>query len=73
MEAEILYYQALRDGERIIYSPALRVDHHEDVATNLEYKKQYNKSIFTIKCMLQSTRAFIDLLEHDKAVKKDFH
>lgn len=65
MEAEILYYQACRDGELMIYCPELHVDHHEDVATDAEYKKQYKKSIFSIRCLLQSTGAFIELMEKD--------
>ena len=65
LEAEILCYQCRRDGEKMIYDPRLRVDHHEDVATDLEYHKQSKKSIFTIKCMLQSTRAFLALMDND--------
>ena len=65
LEAEILCYQCRRDGEKMIYDPRLRVDHHEDVATDLEYHKQSKKSIFTIKCMLQSTKAFLALMDSD--------
>ena len=65
MEAEILYYRARRDGEKMIYDPGLRVDHHEDVATDATFKKQSQKSIFTVKCMLQSTKAFLDLMDRD--------
>ena len=65
LEAEILCYQCRRDGEKMIYDPGLKVDHHEDVATDLEYHKQSRKSIFTIKCMLQSTRAFLALMDRD--------
>lgn len=64
-EAEILCYQCRRDGEKMIYDPRLRVDHHEDVATDLEHHRQSAKSIFTVKCMLQSTRAFLALMERD--------
>ena len=65
LEAEILCYQCRRDGEKMIYDPGLKVDHHEAVATDLEYHKQSRKSIFTIKCMLQSTRAFLALMDRD--------
>ena len=66
LEAEILYHQANRDGEKMIYYPFIKVFHHEDVATDLEYKKQYKKSIFSVKCLLQSTKAYIDLMESEK-------
>ena len=65
LEAEIMCYQCRMDGEKMTYDPRLRVDHHEDVATDLEYHKQSKKSIFTIKCMLQSTRAFLALMDND--------
>ena len=65
LEAEILCYQCRRDGEKMIYDPRLRVDHHEDVATDLEYHKKSVKSIFTVKCMLQSTEAFLALMDRD--------
>jgi GT2 family glycosyltransferase len=65
LEAEILCYQCRRDGEKMIYDPRLRVDHHEDVATDLEYHKQSRKSIFTVKCMLQSVKAFLALMDRD--------
>ena len=65
MEAEILYYQAMRDGEKMIYCPWLRVDHHEDASTDAEYTQQYKKSIFSVRCLLQSTEVFIDLMEKD--------
>lgn len=65
LEAEILCYQCRRDGEKMIYDPRLKVDHHEDVATDLEHRKQSGKSVFTVKCMLQSTEAFLSLMDHD--------
>ena len=65
MEAEILYYQARRDGEKMVYDPRLKVDHHEDVATDAEFGKQGDKSVFTVKCMLQSLCAFRDLMDRD--------
>ena len=65
MEAEILYYQAMRDGEKMVYCPFLHVDHHEDVSTDAEFKKQFAKSVFTVKCLLQSTGAFIELMQAD--------
>lgn len=66
MEAEILYYQAMRDNETMIYYPGAKVDHHEDVATDLTYKKQYKKSVFSVECMLQSTGVYLELIEADK-------
>lgn len=63
MEAEILYYQALRNNEKMIYYPNLKIEHHEDVSTDATFKKQYKKSIFSVKCLLQSYKAFLELIE----------
>ncbi len=62
MEAEILYYLAQKNGDKITYDPSMRVDHHEDVSTDATFKS-YQKSIFSIRCLKQSTKAFIDLME----------
>ena len=66
MEAEILHYMALKNNELMLYYPDLKVYHHEDVATDSTFVKQYKKSFFTIRCLLQSTKAFIDLIDSDK-------
>lgn len=63
MEAEILYYLANINHEKMIYNPSIKIEHHEDVSTDAEYKKQYKKSIFSVKCLLQSSRAFLDLMD----------
>lgn len=65
MEAEILYYLADRDHEKIIYYPHMKVDHHEDIATDATFKS-YKKSTFSVRCLKQSVKAFIDLMEKDK-------
>lgn len=65
MEAEILHYIANRDKLKMIYYPYAKVIHHEDVSTDKEYSKQYDKSIFTIKCLMDSCKAFIKLIEND--------
>lgn len=65
MEAEILHYIANRDDLKQIYYPNVKVIHLEDISTNQEYSKQYDKSIFTIRCLMNSCKAFIDLIERD--------
>ena len=66
LEAEILYYQAKRDGEKMIYYPALKVDHHEDKSTDAKLKNQAQKSIFSIRCLKNSIKAFIELMEKEE-------
>ena len=66
LEAEILYYLSIRRNEKMIYYPNIKIDHHEDVATDMAFKKQYQKSIFSIECLLQSTKAFLELIEEEE-------
>lgn len=63
LEAEILYYLELRRGEKMIYDPSIKVDHHEDVSTDATYSNQFAKSMFSIDCLIQSSEAFIDLID----------
>lgn len=65
MEAEILHYKSIRDNLKMIYYPNIKILHHEDVSTNQEYSKQYKKSVFTLKCLKDSCREFIKLMEND--------
>lgn len=65
LEAEILHYQAMRDHALMIYDPEIQVAHHEDVSTNARFTKQVEKSKFSVKCLRQSTAAFLELLEKD--------
>lgn len=69
MEAEILYYQALRNGYEMIYDPSVTLLHHEDASTNATFKKSYKKSVFSIKCLRQSTKAFLDLMDKSEGKK----
>ncbi|MDE5947154.1 MAG: glycosyltransferase [Oscillospiraceae bacterium] len=68
MEAEILYYLAKKNNEKIVYDPSMKVFHHEDISTNATFKR-YQKSVFSVKCLKQSTKAFIDLIENGGNIK----
>lgn len=63
MEAEILCYSAIKNNELMIYYPLMEVDHHEDAATDSRYKKRYKKSVFSVKCLMQSAKAFMELMQ----------
>ncbi len=65
MEAEILHYLAKKNGFKMIYYPFIKVFHHEDVSTDQEYKRKYKKAIFTVRCLLQSCKVFLELMEQD--------
>lgn len=64
-ETEILDYLCTRDNMKVIYSPDLKVLHHQNVSTNLRYKKVEDKTKFAYRCNLQSLSAFYDLVCKD--------
>ena len=64
-EAQILDYECERENWLRIYSPDIKVLHHEDVATNATYKSYVKKSTFMNECMCNSLREFKKLIEND--------
>ena len=69
-ESYILAYQCGIKGYVMRYSPKLGLLHHEDVSTDMAYKKAYKKSVFTVKCLRQSCNVFIQLMKADRKEKR---
>lgn len=67
-ESYILHYLGMREGLNFLYDPSIVVKHHEDASTNAAYNDQYKKSVFVNKCLLDSCRAFINIM-NDKDAK----
>lgn len=63
MEAQILYYQAMKKKYKVIYDPSVIVTHIDDVSTDLTFSNRYKKAVFSNKALLDSVRAFIKLIE----------
>lgn len=61
-ESEILDYICWKKNELTIYSPKIKVIHHQNISTNAEYCDEYKKTMFSLKCAVDSTRVFADLL-----------
>ena len=61
-ESYILHYLSMKEGLKLLYSPDIRVIHHEDASTNAVYGEQYRKSLFVNRCMLDSLRVFVRLI-----------
>lgn len=61
-ESYILHYLGMKEGMVFLYDPDVVVKHHEDASTNTTYNDQYKKSIFVNKCLLDSCRAFINVM-----------
>ncbi|MCC8101276.1 MAG: glycosyltransferase [Clostridiales bacterium] len=65
-ESYILHYLGMRENLKFVYDPSIQVVHHEDVATDQTYKKQYQKSIFSNKCLEDSAKCFREVMLNDK-------
>lgn len=63
MEAQILYYLAMKKHYTMIYDPSIEVLHADDASTDLTFEDRYKKAVFSNKALLQSTNAFIELME----------
>lgn len=63
-ESYILHYLAMREGLKMVYYPEIKVEHHEDVATDQVYTNKYKKSIFTNQCLLDSCNEFIRVMNN---------
>lgn len=60
-ESYILQLLALRENLKLIYDPTIKIQHHEDIATNLSHGKGYQKAVFTNRWLLDSCEKFIDV------------
>lgn len=67
-ESYILHYLALREGIKLVYDPRITVKHHEDVSTDLTYGRGYKKAVFSNRCLLESCRVFMEVIQ-DQAVR----
>lgn len=67
-EENILHYQCMKAGLKLLYSPEIQVLHLEDVSTDMVFKKNYRKEKFKLENMIASLRIFLDVMEekHDK-------
>ena len=65
-ETEILDYEAELKGYKRIYTPKIKVLHHQNVATNQVYTNLVEKTLFSNKCNFESTSYFLTLMEKNK-------
>ena len=62
-ETEILDYEAECKGYKRLYTPKIKVLHHQNVATNQVYSNLLEKTLFSNKCNFESTSYFLKLME----------
>lgn len=61
-EAQILYYECLRDSMKLIYTPEIKILHHEDVATDAVAGSHYKKLMKVYSQQLDSLNIFKELI-----------
>lgn len=64
-ESYILHFLGIRENMIFLYNPAIHIEHHEDVSTDMTYNTMYKKSVFTNKCLLDSCKEFIKIQENE--------
>lgn len=69
-EEDILYYEAVKYGYKIVYSPEIYVKHLEDVSTDLLYSNENDKIKNKMKEQLKSALVYKKLLLHDAAAER---
>lgn len=65
-EAQILDYECQKNNWMRIYSPELKVLHHEDIATNASYNSYVKRSLFQINCEINSLNEFKKLIKENE-------
>ena len=53
-------YECEKKGYKRLYTPEIKVLHHQNVATNQVYSNLVEKTIFSNKCNFESTSYFLD-------------
>lgn len=59
MEEDILHFECLSDGLKMVYSPDIRVKHLDDVATNAAIKSNYRRFCMKKKESKKSLKIFL--------------
>ena len=62
-ECEILDYICRVDNRKTVYSPDIKVEHHQNISTNVVYKNIIQKTLFANKCNYESTLAFLNYMK----------
>ena len=55
-----------KKGYKRLYTPEIKVLHHQNVATNQVYSNLVEKTIFSNKCNFESTSYFLELMGKEK-------
>jgi GT2 family glycosyltransferase len=65
-EEDILHYECLKNGYRMVYDSSLCVTHLEDVSTNTAYRSEYRKRKMKYRNLIRSASVLLRLMEQDQ-------
>lgn len=65
-EEDILHYECRKQKLKMIYSPAVKVIHLEDVSTDTVYTSSFKKTVFINKNLEKSIKVFLDMAERNE-------
>lgn len=65
-ETEILDYECRRGNRKVIYSPDIKVLHHQNVSTKKTYKNEIERTRFMNKQVYDSVTSFLETYSHGK-------
>ena len=66
MEEDILHYECMENGMKMLYSPEIRVKHLEDVSTNASIKSGLRKFKMKNREMEKSIKVFLHLMDMEE-------
>lgn len=61
-EEDILCYECIKSGLKMIYSPELSVEHYEDVSTNASFKSEYRKMKMRNTWLRDSAKVLMEVM-----------
>lgn len=70
-ESEILDFKCHINNLKTMYCPDIMVLHHQNIATNKVYSDMFDKTIFSYKCNIESSQAFINYIKQCNALEKE--
>ncbi|WP_099361274.1 glycosyltransferase family 2 protein [Fredinandcohnia onubensis] len=71
VEEEILYYIAIKENLKILYTPSIKIFHKEDASTNSVYKKESKKRLFVYENNRKSLQELLKIM-NDSEYYKDY-
>jgi len=64
-EEDILFYECMKSGLKVLYSPEIFVEHYEDVSTDAAFKSEFEKMKTRNVWLKDSAKTLMDVMHQD--------